>query len=209
MKTGSKTGFLEIGARNTTGDKHFEGRGIDDGLTLLEIGGRRCENGRHSLRDKGNLQNSTTPLVIGEGPNQAREEAKPIRETNPTTNRPAVVDGLSEGEQIEDSEPLDNDPGAHGREDGFASAFVSTLSLPRPSFQRTKGSTKPRRIRPHVHLASILSPGRTPIPIHPFVLRSLPKHSTTPLTQEQTTQLLRTLTQRDVLSCRPSTTTAT
>jgi hypothetical protein len=108
-----------------------------------------------------------------------------------------VVDGLSEGDAIEDREPLDNDPGAHRREDGFASAFVSTPSLPRPSFQRTKGSTKPRRIRPHVHLASILSSGRTPIPIHPFILRSLPKHATTPLTQEQTTQLLRSLTQRD------------
>ncbi len=135
--------------------------------------------------------------MIGEGPNQAREEAKPIRETNPTTSRSAVVDGLSEGEPIEDAETVDDDPEAHGREAGFASAFVSTPSLPRPSFQRTKGSTKPRRIRPHVHLASILSPGRTPIPIHPFILRSLPKHSTTPLTQEQTTQLLRRLTQRD------------
>ncbi len=78
-----------------------------------------------------------------------------------------------------------------------ADVAVTHHVLPRPSLQGTKDNARPRRIRPHIHLASTFSPGRTPIPIHPFILRSISKHSTTPLTQEQTTQLLRTLTQRD------------
>jgi hypothetical protein len=34
-------------------ERLFEGKKIATDLTLLEIGGHGCENGRHSLRDKG------------------------------------------------------------------------------------------------------------------------------------------------------------
>src|SRR4029077_894498 len=112
------------------------------------------------------------------------------------TNRPAAVNVVSDGDPIKDSQPVDNDRPFLDQEGGFASAFASAPSLPITSFQRTKGTTKPSRIRPHLHLASALSPGRTPIPIHPFILRSISKHSATP-SPEQTTHLLRTLTQRD------------
>jgi hypothetical protein len=39
--------------RKTSKDRLFEGRKIDSDLSLLKIGGHRCENGRHSLRDMG------------------------------------------------------------------------------------------------------------------------------------------------------------
>lgn len=83
------------------------------------------------------------------------------------------------------------------QERGFASAFASGSSLPRPSFQGTIGSAASVRIRPHLHVASTFAPGRTPIPVRPFIFRRIPNHTTASLTQEQTTRLLRTLTQRD------------
>ncbi|MDQ6884156.1 MAG: replication-relaxation family protein [Candidatus Dormibacteraeota bacterium] len=79
----------------------------------------------------------------------------------------------------------------------FASAYASAPSFPRPSFQAAKGGTKSIQIQPRVQPSSAFAPGRTPIPTRPFILRSIPKHTTSPLTQEQTTQLLLSLTQRD------------
>ena len=83
------------------------------------------------------------------------------------------------------------------QEERFASAFASDLSLPSPSLQRTKGSAKPRPTQDHTHVSFGATPGRTLVPIRPFIFRWIPKHSTTPLTQLQTSRLLRSLTQRD------------
>jgi len=82
-------------------------------------------------------------------------------------------------------------------DEDFASAYASGPSVPRPSFQGTMGGAKPMRIQPQTQRPSVFVPGRTPIPTRPFILRSIPKHTSTPLTQAQTSQLLRSLTQRD------------
>src|SRR5437588_9870780 len=87
------------------------------------------------------------------------------------------------------------DPGPYipaVRED-LVSAFVPAPSLPL-AVQGTNPSTKPLRIQET--LSS--TPRRTPIHGHPIVLRDLHKHSSSLLTQEETSRLLRSLTQRDV-----------
>ncbi len=77
---------------------------------------------------------------------------------------------------------------------GFASAFASDPSLLRASFQGTSTSMKPLGIQQ----SPAFVPGRTPIPTRPIILRKISKLSTASLTQEQTTRLLRSLTQRDI-----------
>ncbi|HEV2014551.1 MAG TPA: replication-relaxation family protein [Candidatus Dormibacteraeota bacterium] len=112
--------------------------------------------------------------------------------------RAAVLRKLGESEPSLQQQPvLDDDLGSIDEGEDFASACASAPSLPRPSLQGAKGGTKSRRIQRRVHQGSALVPGRTPIPTRPFILRSIPKQTTTPLTQDQTTQLLRSLTQRD------------
>lgn len=82
-------------------------------------------------------------------------------------------------------------------DEDFASAYASDPSFPRSSFQAAKGGASVPRIRPRIQGPEALVPGRTPIPTRPFILRSIPKHTSTPLAQEQTSQLLRSLSQRD------------
>jgi len=75
----------------------------------------------------------------------------------------------------------------------LASAFAPAPSL-RLAVQRTNPITKPLRIQKTPRS----SPGRTPIHGRPIILRDLHKHSSSLLTQEETSRLLRSLTQRDV-----------
>ena len=87
------------------------------------------------------------------------------------------------------------DPGPYVtpvRED-LVSAFAPAPSLP-PAVQGTNPSAKPMRIQE----TSSSTPRRTPIHGHPIILRDLHKHSSSLLTQEETSHLLRSLTQRDV-----------
>jgi hypothetical protein len=87
------------------------------------------------------------------------------------------------------------DPGPYitaVRED-LVSAFASTPSLP-PAFQGTNPSARPLRIQE----VPSLTPPRTPIHGRPIILRDLHKHSSSLLTQEETSRLLRSLTQRDI-----------
>src|ERR1700737_844031 len=93
------------------------------------------------------------------------------------------------------------DPGSYldaVRED-LASAFAPAPSLP-PAVQRTNPIAKPLRIQETPRT----TPGRTGRPI---ILRDLRKHTSSLLTQETTSRLLRSLTQRDLsTSRRPPTT---
>jgi len=82
--------------------------------------------------------------------------------------------------------------------DDVASAFAADPSLLGPTFQGAKGEANPFQIQQRIQQASVPVPGRTPIPTHPIILRSIPKHTVSPLTQELTTRLLRSLTQRDI-----------
>lgn len=114
--------------------------------------------------------------------------------------RAAVMRNLRNSEPSPQQQPrLDDDLGSidEDEDEDFASADASAPSLPRPSFQRTMGGANPIQVQPRIQPSSASAPGRTPIPTRPFILRAIPKHTTTPLTQEQTTQLLRSLTQRD------------
>jgi len=112
--------------------------------------------------------------------------------------RAAVMRNLRDSEPSPQQQPgLADDPGSIDTDEDFVSADASVPSLPRPSFQGAKGARKSLRIQPRVQPSSAFTPGRTPIPTSPYIVRSIPKHTTTPLTQEQTTQLLRALTQRD------------
>jgi hypothetical protein len=101
-------------------------------------------------------------------------------------DRPQAEDSSAHLDRLIDEEDED-----------FASAYASDPSFPRTSFQAPKGGASGPRIPPRIQRPAALVPGRTPIPTRPFILRSIPKHTTTPLTQEQTSQLLRSLTQRD------------
>src|ERR1700681_1187199 len=87
------------------------------------------------------------------------------------------------------------DPGSYldaVRED-LASAFAPAPSLP-PAVQGTNPIAKPLRIQEMRQS----TPGRTPIHGRPIILRDLRRHSSSLLTQEETSRLLRSLTQRDV-----------
>lgn len=87
------------------------------------------------------------------------------------------------------------DPGPYltaVRED-LVSAFAPAPSLP-PAFQGTNPSAKHRGIQ---NTPSFI-PRRTPIHGRPIILRNLRRHSSSLLTQEETSVLLRSLTQRDV-----------
>jgi hypothetical protein len=112
--------------------------------------------------------------------------------------RAAVMSKLGDSKPSPQQRPgLADDPDSIDEDEDFASADASAPSFPRRSFQRAKGGTKSLRIQPRVQPSSASAPGRTPLPTRPFIVRSIPKHTTAPLTQEQTTQLLRSLTQRD------------
>ena len=76
------------------------------------------------------------------------------------------------------------------RED-LASAFAPAPSLP-PAVQGTNPIAKPLRIRE----TPAPTPGRTPIHGRPSILRDLRNHASSLLTQEETSHLLRSLTQR-------------
>lgn len=87
------------------------------------------------------------------------------------------------------------DPGSYldaVRED-LASAFAPAPSPP-PAVERTNPIAKPLRIQE----TPGSTPGRTPIHGRPIILRNLHKHASSLLTQEETSHLLRSLTQRDV-----------
>jgi hypothetical protein len=89
----------------------------------------------------------------------------------------------------------DWDPGSYltaVRQD-LVSAFAPAPSFP-PAVQRTNPIAKPLRIQETPRS----TPGRTPIHGRPIILRNLHKHSSSLLTQEETSHLLRSLTQRDV-----------
>jgi hypothetical protein len=98
---------------------------------------------------------------------------------------------LDEGEAS--SNRWDPGPYVNAVQEDFVSAFAPAPSLP-PAFQATTPSTKPLRIQ---EMPS-LTPRRTPIHGRPIILRDLRKHSSSLLTQEQTSHLLRSLTQRDI-----------
>ncbi|MDQ6720774.1 MAG: replication-relaxation family protein [Candidatus Dormibacteraeota bacterium] len=105
--------------------------------------------------------------------------------------------GVPAVEACVESEPshIDWDPGSYldaVRED-LASAFASAPSPP-PAFQGTNPIAKPLRIQE----TPSLIPRRTPIHGRPIILRDLHKHSSSLLTQEETSRLLRSLTQRDI-----------
>jgi hypothetical protein len=114
-------------------------------------------------------------------------ERRPADQLGPALQEPSHATALEE---------CNEHPGGFiDEEDGdFASAFASDPSLRRPTFQGAQGEARPLRIQ----RTSVPVPGRTPIPTHPIILRSIPKHTTAPLTQEQTTRLLRSLTPRDI-----------
>src|SRR5713101_552048 len=89
----------------------------------------------------------------------------------------------------------DWDPGSYlnaVRQD-LASAFAPIPSLP-PAVQGTNPIAKPLRIQKTPRS----TPERTPIHGRPIILRDLPKHTSSLLTQEDTSRLLRSLTQRDL-----------
>ncbi len=86
------------------------------------------------------------------------------------------------------------DPNLQTVDAHFASTYASDPSLQRASFQIPQADA--RRFR--TQSASASAPGRTRISTRPIILRSLPKHTAAPLTQEQTTRLLRSLTARDI-----------
>jgi protein involved in plasmid replication-relaxation len=101
------------------------------------------------------------------------------------------VDTAGEGDPSNDNW----DPGSYldaVRED-LASAFATAPSLP-PAVQGTNPIAKPLRIQETPRS----TPGRTSIHGRPIILRNLDKHSSSLLTQEETSHLLRSLTQRDV-----------
>ena len=87
------------------------------------------------------------------------------------------------------------DPGSYldaVRKD-LASAFAPAPSLP-PAVQGTNPIAKPLGIQE----TPSLIPRRTPIHGRPIILRDLHKHSSSQLTQDETSRLLRSLTQRDI-----------
>src|SRR3989442_2326540 len=89
----------------------------------------------------------------------------------------------------------DWDPGSYlaaVRQD-LVSAFAPAPSLPL-AVQGTNPSAKPLRIQE----TPSSTPRRTPIHGRPIILRDLHKHSSSLLTQEETSRLLRSLTQRDM-----------
>jgi len=89
----------------------------------------------------------------------------------------------------------DWDPGSYltaVRQD-LASAFAPAPSLP-PAVQGTNPIAKPLRTQETPRT----TPGRTPIHGRPIILRDLRKHTSSLLTQEDTSRLLRSLTQRDL-----------
>jgi hypothetical protein len=101
------------------------------------------------------------------------------------------VDTQGEGDPSND----DWDPGSYldaVRED-LASAFAPTPSLP-PAVQGMNPIAKPLRIQE----TPGSTPGRTPIHGRPIIIRDLRKHTSSLLTLEDTSRLLRSLTQRDV-----------
>lgn len=75
----------------------------------------------------------------------------------------------------------------------LVSAFAPAPSLP-AAVQGTNPSAKPLRIQE----TPSLIPRRTPIHGRPIILRDLHKHSSSQLTQDETSRLLRSLTQRDI-----------
>ena len=106
---------------------------------------------------------------------------------------PDVADGdLITNDEASDDAGLDSFEEEEEEED-FASTFVSAPSLP-PAVQGTNLSAKPLRIQSAPHSV----PGRTPIHGRPIILRDLRKHASSTLTQEETSRLLRSITQRDV-----------
>ncbi len=112
-----------------------------------------------------------------------------------STNR--ASGGVPAAEASVESEPWHNDwdPGSYldaVRED-LASAFATAPSLP-PAVQGTNPIAKPLRIQETPRS----TPGRTSIHGRPIILRNLDKHSSSLLTQEEPSHLLRSLTQRDV-----------
>lgn len=76
----------------------------------------------------------------------------------------------------------------------FASPFATGASL-RPASQAAKAETKTLRIR------SIpgADEGRSPVPTLPFILRDIPPQADARPTQTEMTQILRSVTQRDML----------
>ena len=105
--------------------------------------------------------------------------------------------GLHEEVSVAEGDVLnqDWDPGPYVtavRED-LASTFAPALSSP-PALQGTNPNARPVGIQP----APFLTPRRTPIHGRPIILRDLRKHSSSLLTQEETSLLLRSLTHRDI-----------
>jgi hypothetical protein len=101
------------------------------------------------------------------------------------------VDTPGEGDPSNDNW----DPGSYldAAQEDLASAFAPAPSLP-PAVQGTNPIAKPLRTQETPRT----TPGRTPIHGRPIILRDLRKHTSSLLTQEDTSRLLRSLTQRDL-----------
>ncbi len=107
--------------------------------------------------------------------------------TRPTTRNEGELSSIHADYQ-------DSHPNLSAVDGDFASSYAADPSLLRATFQITQAEA--RRFR--IQSPSAGAPGRTRIPTHSIILRSISKHTTAPLTQEQTTRLLRALTSRDI-----------
>jgi hypothetical protein len=103
----------------------------------------------------------------------------------------AAAVAADEGDSSDDR--FDPGPYVAADDEDFVSAFAPAPSPPH-SFQGTNPSAK----RFGIQEPSFFTPRRTPIHGRPIILRDLKKHSSSLLTQEETSLLLRSLTQRDI-----------
>ncbi len=128
-------------------------------------------------------------------PNRARTSADRVTTADEESDGFARSVTCAEGDlPTSDPDNRDPDPNLHTMDADFASTYAADPSLQRASFQIQQAEARRFPVQP----ASTGAPGRTRISTHPIILRSIPKHTASSLTQEQTTHLLRSLTPRDV-----------
>lgn len=103
----------------------------------------------------------------------------------------AAALSAEEGDALDDR--FDPGPSVAVDDEDFVSAFAPAPSPPL-AFQGTNPIARPLRIQE----SPFFTPRRTPIHGRPIILRDLHKHSSSHLTQQETSSLLRSLTQRDI-----------